>query len=306
MKQMKDFMVIKTDDAQSTEILGKYMYYSLPNMVVKVDKVKEICEAIGYPIAVNEKISITDAYRSATGEIYDRIVETVNDEKRVSKIYCRDNMRVEDGILSRELIEETLEGSTNVYRKLANFILDKDAESISISDMDFSSGRDIRGYFRQAAERFDLYQNCLGSRSIETLAEKYISRMNPISISARGHHYFIPKANMHMISLLEDFLELLGKENLYTYPGGKKDATYISANSMYVADDEKQRNKMAREFYQDMGREIEEYQKRISKLIQNHNTSQRILDRWELKIQSLEAKKSEYEKILTKRMPCNC
>ena len=71
-------------------------------------------------------------------------------------------------------------------------------------------------------------------------------------------------------------------------------------NSMYVVDDDEQRSKMSREFYQDMGREIEEYQKRITRLIQNGNSSQRILDRWELKIQSLENKKREYEKILKK------
>ena len=71
-------------------------------------------------------------------------------------------------------------------------------------------------------------------------------------------------------------------------------------NSMYVVDDDEQRAKMSREFYQDMGREIEEYQKRITRLIQNGNSSQRILDRWELKIQSLENKKREYEKILKK------
>lgn len=67
---------------------------------------------------------------------------------------------------------------------------------------------------------------------------------------------------------------------------------------MYVADDAKQRGKMCREFYQDIGREIDEYQRRITSLIQNGNSSQRILDRWELKIQLLENKKREYETIL--------
>ena len=90
--------------------------------------------------------------------------------------------------------------------------------------------------------------------------------MHAIGISARGHHFFIPKAYMHKISLLEDFMELVAKENLFTYADGR-DAKYISINSMYVADDAKQRGKMAREFYQDMGREIEEYQRRITKLI---------------------------------------
>ena len=67
---------------------------------------------------------------------------------------------------------------------------------------------------------------------------------------------------------------------------------------MYVADDAKQRGKMSREFYQDMGREIAEYQSRILRHIQSGNSSQKILARWELKIQALEAKKREYEDIL--------
>lgn len=92
-------------------------------------------------------------------------------------------------------------------------------------------------------------------------------------------------------------MELIAKENLFTY-ANKRDSKYISMNSMYVADDEKQRNKMAHEFYRDMASEIEAYQKRIMNLIQNGNNSQRILDRWELKIQSLENKKREYEGIL--------
>ena len=87
------FMAINTDNGQAENIMGKYMYYSLPNMVVKVDSVKSVCEQIGFPIEVNEKISITDAYRSATGEIYDRIEESVNGEKKVTRIYCRDKQR---------------------------------------------------------------------------------------------------------------------------------------------------------------------------------------------------------------------
>ena len=96
-------------------------------------------------------------------------------------------------------------------------------------------------------------------------------------------------------------MELIAQANLFTYRD-MRDAKYISINSMYVADDAKQRQKMSREFYMDMGREIEEYQRRITKLIQNGNTSQKILDRWELKLQSLEAKKQEYERILKQNL----
>ena len=65
--------VINSEDGQTEEILGKYMYYSLPKLIIKAEKVKEICSQIGFPVSVNENISLTDAFRSATGEIRERI-----------------------------------------------------------------------------------------------------------------------------------------------------------------------------------------------------------------------------------------
>lgn len=294
---LQSYMAINTQDGRIEKIMGKYMYYSLPKLIVKADKVKEICRQINFPVEANERITLTDAFRNATGEIHDRIVETANGEIKITKIYCRDNKKAEKNVLSRELVEETLYETTNSYRKLANFTLDKTSGEMIMSDVDYTSMRDIRKYFNDAKYYFELYQSCVGNRSIETMADKYIAGMHATSISARGHHYFIPKAYMHGIGLLEDFMELIAKENLFTY-ANKRDSKYISMNSMYVADDEKQRNKMAHEFYRDMASEIETYQKRIMNLIQNGNNSQRILDRWELKIQSLENKKREYEGIL--------
>ena len=294
---LQNYMAINTEDGKIQEIMGKYMYYSLPKLIVKAERVKEICRQIGFPIEVNENISATDAFRSATGEIYDRIEETENGGVKIVKIYCRDNKRANTDVLSRELVEETLYETTNSYKKLANLSLDKTCGELILSDVDYSSDRDIRGYFDKAQDLFQLYQNCIGNRSIETMADKYISGLHATAISARGHHYFVPKAYMHGITLLEDFMELVAKENLFTY-ANKRDSKYISINSMYVADDEKQRGKMAHEFYRDMGNEIETYQKRILNLIRNGSSSQKILDRWELKIQSLESKKREYEGIL--------
>lgn len=298
---LQNYMAINTEDGKIQEIMGKYMYYSLPKLIVKAERVKEICRQIGFPIEVNENISATDAFRSATGEIYDRIEEAENGGVKIVKIYCRDNKRANTDVLSRELVEETLYETTNSYKKLANLSLDKTSGEIILSDVDYSSDRDIRGYFDKAQDLFQLYQNCIGNRSIETMADKYISGLRATAISARGHHYFIPKAYMHGIALLEDFMELVAKENLFTY-ANKRDSKYISINSMYVADDEKQRGKMAHEFYRDMGNEIETYQKRIMNLIRNGSSSQKILDRWELKIQSLESKKKEYEGILKQNL----
>ena len=297
MAKMEEFMAIHTADGESGDILGKYMYYSLPKLIVKADHVREICGQIDFPITVNENISLTDAFRSATGEIHDRIEKIVDGELRVCRVYCRDNKRVAADVVSRELVEETLYETTNAYRKLANFTLDKSSGEMVLSDVEYSSTLDILGYFSEADRLFRLYQECVGSRSIETMAEKNITGMHAVGINTRGHHYFVPKAYMHQIELLEEFMELIGQKNLFSYENGR-DSKYISINSMYVADDAKQRGKMSREFYQDIGREIEEYQKRIVRLIQSGNSSQRILDRWEAKIQSLEDKKREYEELL--------
>jgi len=294
MLSIEKLMVINSENGEQEQILGKYLYYSLPKLIVKAERVKEICNDTGFPVSVNENISVTDAFRSATGEIHDRI-------KEISRIYCRDNKRSQTDTLSRELVEETLYESTNSYHKLANITLDKITGEMVLSDVDYSSDRDIQGYFEQAQRLFELYKDCIGNRSIETMADKYISDMHAISISARGHHYFVPKGYMHKISLLEDFMELVAKENLFTY-ANNRDSKYISINSMYVADDEKQRSKMTNEFYLNMDREIEEYQRRMVKLIQGGNTSQKILDRWEIKIQSLENKKREYETILKQNL----
>lgn len=301
MAKVENYMVINSETGQSEDIMGKYMYYSLPKMFIKADKVKEICEKLNFPIRSRENISKTDAFKSATGDIRDRIEEKVDGKLKVRKIYCRDNKRIENEVISRELVEETLYEKTNSYKKLANITLDKATGRMVLSDVEFPSGVDVYKYFNEAERLFEMYQDCIGNSGIETMANKYVLSMHALNISARGYHYFVPKAYMQGISLLEDFMELISQENLFEYKN-KRDAKYISINSMYVVDDEKQRKKMAYEFYQSMGTEIEEYQRRIEKLIRNGNSSQAILDRWELKIRALESKKREYETILKQNL----
>ena len=138
---LQNYMAINTEDGKIQEIMGKYMYYSLPKLIVKAERVKEICRQIGFPIEVNENISATDAFRSATGEIYDRIEETESGGVKTVKIYCRDNKRANTDVLSRELVEETLYETTNSYKKLANLSLDKTSGELILSDVDYSSAR---------------------------------------------------------------------------------------------------------------------------------------------------------------------
>ncbi len=91
-------------------------------------------------------------------------------------------------------------------------------------------------------ELYKLYLDSVGNRQIETVADKYISSLNAIKISARGYHFFIPKQYMGYIDDFEDFMEELSGMNLYA-PTNKATRKEISINSMYVADDEKQQKK---------------------------------------------------------------
>ena len=141
----------------------------------------------------------------------------------------------------------------------------------------------------------------MGNRQIDTVADKYISSLNAIKISARGYHFFIPKQYMGYIDDFEDFMEELSGMNLYA-PTNKATRKEISINSMYVADDEKQRKKMATEFYLYMQKQIQDYQDKIEKLIKAGSQSNAILTRWLNRVSTLEDKKYDYEVILKQRL----
>lgn len=96
-------------------------------------------------------------------------------------------------------------------------------------------------------------------------------------------------------------MEELNGMNLYE-PVGKNVRREISINSMYVADDEKQRKKMAVEFYLDMAKQIQDYQERIDKLIKCGSESNAVLTRWLNKVRTLEDKRYEYETILKQKL----
>ena len=75
---------------------------------------------------------------------------------------------------------------------------------------------------------------------------------------ARGHIYFIPRDYMAKLTLFEDFIELLEQNNQFKRTG----RVPMDANSMFVVDDAKQREKMASAFYNTVRKEIAEYEER--------------------------------------------
>jgi len=146
----------------------------------------------------------------------------------------------------------------------------------------------------RAEELFSLYKQCLSRGQIETVIEGYVRSMSALKISINGKLFFIPKSHMHMVDLLEDLIDALNRNNLHE--------TSITVNSMFVVDDECQREKMASEFYANVRKDIEQYQEKIEYLIKSGSDSQAIMDRWVNKVTALEAKKRIYEEILKREL----
>lgn len=76
----------------------------------------------------------------------------------------------------------------------------------------------------------------------------------------------------------------------------------LVVNSFYVADDEKQREKMASEFYTLVRKEAQEYQERAAYLIDSGCQSASIMERWIRRIHALEQKKQRYEALFRKEL----
>ena len=91
MNNPNNFMVVKngTDESQ---LLGKFVYYSLADVLVEKDDVERICNTLNFPYA-GRRISEVDAFRNATGSVTRRTVAASGGVQQIFRIYCRDNQR---------------------------------------------------------------------------------------------------------------------------------------------------------------------------------------------------------------------
>ena len=127
--KFEDMTAAASGDRQN--MLGKLLYFSLPSVLVDKDDLRQLCVDMNIPYAGGNRLSVSDAFRSATGDVRDRIISEEYGERRIYQIYCRDNRRISDSVISRELVKETMHQETNQYEKLANISYDKDSQIFS-------------------------------------------------------------------------------------------------------------------------------------------------------------------------------
>ena len=292
MKNMESLMAVHQN---SEGIIGKFFYYSTSSILIPKTKFIEIGQAYGLPKFKPAKESRASAYRCATTALKDRVTVKGSDgTSHIYRIYCRDNKKEDAKYITRELVKETLNSRTNEYKKLANICFDKDNEIVIVENEAYDSDVDVSDYCLKAEELYERYCNCYTSDQVDSVIDDMLCRMQANSISIKGNLFFIPKQYLSLLNLLEDYIESLSKENLNT--------NLVHSNSMFVVDDERQRQKMTDEFYANYKRDIEFYQERIQHFIDNGCDSQAVIQRWMQKINSLQMKKQTYEEILQRQL----
>ena len=288
---MGEFIGAAAGDKQ--HMLGKFLYFSLSNLLVEKEELSALCESMGIAYAGCNRLSVSDAFRSATGDIRERVPVTTDGETTIYLAYCRDNKHTA-GILSRELVKETLNRHTNQYEKLANISYDKADGIFRCDNMVYDDAVDVPECCRRAEELFELYQRCANRKQIETICTNYLRALEATKLSITGHMYFVPHTYMDQVDIFEDFITLLS--------GLNKKATPLVVNSFYIIDDAKQRDKMTEEFYSAVKKEIALYQEKADYLIQSGSRSPSVMERWVNKIATLEQKKQHYEEILRREL----
>ena len=275
------------------QMLGKFLYFSLANLLVDREELSTLCESVGVPYAGCNRLSVGDAFRSATGDIRERVPVMENGETNIYLAYCRDNKHTAD-VFSRELVKETLNRHTNQYEKLANISYNKAAGTFRCDNMVCDDAVDVPECCRRAEELFELYQCCANRRQIETICGNFLRSLEATKLSVTGHMYFVPRTYMEQVDIFEDFITLLS--------GLNKKATPLVVNSFYIIDDAKQREKMTEEFYLAVKKEIAAYQEKCDYLIKSGSQSAAVMDRWVLKVRALEEKKRHYEGVLQREL----
>ncbi len=69
-----NFKQVMGSSQDGENVLGKFLYFSLSNILIEKEQLSELCDSMGILYAGGSRVSVSDAFRSATGDIKERIV----------------------------------------------------------------------------------------------------------------------------------------------------------------------------------------------------------------------------------------
>ena len=83
--------ILGAANGDKTSVLGKFLYFSLANILVEKEALAQLCEDLNIPYSGSKRISVSDAFRSATGDIKDRITVKNPGAHHIYAVFCRDD-----------------------------------------------------------------------------------------------------------------------------------------------------------------------------------------------------------------------
>lgn len=76
-------------EADKEPVRGKFLYFALSNPLVEKEALSKLCEGMGIPYFGGVRLSIGDAFRSATGDIHERVPVTTDGQTNIYLACCR-------------------------------------------------------------------------------------------------------------------------------------------------------------------------------------------------------------------------
>ena len=208
-----NFMVVQNSTDES-RLFGKFLYYSLADVLVKKEDFERICNALDFPYA-GRRISTVDAFRNATGKVTRRTVSAPAVRRRSSASTAATISGMETSI-PVSWCARPLACGTNRYDKLANICYDRDADRMYHDIVEDDPALDVEQLCRSMEQKFLIFRECLGRSQIDTILLHYLETLDALPISVYGKLYFVPRDKMHKVDLFEDFLEELNRQTRTT------------------------------------------------------------------------------------------
>lgn len=148
MPEMQSYMGVNEGNSG---IIGKLLYYSTSNILIPKNTFVQLGKAFNLPKVKPAKESKSSAYRYATTALKERVVTKDTGGTHIYRIYCRDNKQDTSDVICRELVKETMNSTTNSYKKLANILFDRKTENMYYDNLEYDSDLNPESYCRQAS-----------------------------------------------------------------------------------------------------------------------------------------------------------
>ena len=206
MPEMQSYMGVNEGN---DGIIGKLLYYSTANILIPKDKFIELGNAFNLPKVKPARESAASAYRYATTALRDRIAEKDTCGTHIYRIYCRDNKQDTSDIICRELVKETLDSTTNNYKKLANIAFKRETEEMYYDNTEYDSQVDVTGYCERALTLYERFKSCYNTDHVDSVVQFLLEKMQAVKINIHGNLYFIPSIHMPLLNIFEDYIEAL-------------------------------------------------------------------------------------------------